>query len=134
MSDSGPVHEFATAIQNDDNERAMATLSPDIRISEPEGLLYGGEYVGIDACLRLFGVIFENYRPEILSFRTVDAGDVTILLANARWTSTRTERSTDMKFCEIYTTEDGLITSIEVFPKDSRKLHELALDAVQLTR
>jgi hypothetical protein len=121
MSDSGPVHDFVTAIQNGDNERAMARLSPDIRISEPEGLLYGGEYVGIDACLRLFGMIFENYRPEILSFRTVDAGDVTILLANARWTSTHTERSTDMKFCEIYATEDGLITSIEFFPRTAER-------------
>jgi uncharacterized protein len=128
LSDTAVVQSFLGSYQRKDPGAAIALIDPDISVSEPDGLIYGGEHHGRDAFIAdVLQSIAEHYEVDIKQFRTVDATDVTIAIIDARWTSTATGRSLDTRFCEIYTTRNGLITSIEVIPKDSRALYELTL-------
>lgn len=129
MSDTAPVEAFFRHIQQGDAGAAIALLHEDVAVSEPAGLEHGGEHRGKAAFVAVMGTITRNYRVELKDFRTIDGGDVTVAIIDGQWTSTATGRSLDIRFCELYTTADGLITGVEVFPKDTRSLHELTLDA-----
>ena len=70
MSDDAPVKQFLEAIRGGDPKSALAVIDPHIHVSEPAGLIYGGEYDGYDAFLGIIKAIYEHYRTEIHEVRT----------------------------------------------------------------
>jgi ketosteroid isomerase-like protein len=52
-----------------------------------------------------------------------------VALIDTTWTSVATGARLVTQFCELYTVEDGKITALSVFPKDTRALYELTVAA-----
>ena len=129
MSDTSVVRSFFDAFRAGDLETLVALLHDDVTVSEPAGLPIGGEYQGKRAFLQLLEIIHESYVIELQSTRLFDVGEFTLALINETWTSKATGASLRTRVCELYTVADGMITKIDVFPKDTRTLYELTVSA-----
>jgi ketosteroid isomerase-like protein len=127
MSDVAIVERFVKALGAGDAEVGLPLLDPHVQVSEPAGLPAGGEYDGLEAFLGFFAQVAVTYDVKIHDVRVVDGGDIAVALIDLTWTSLATGKSLDTEFVEVYTTSEDKITSISVFPKDTRALYELTL-------
>jgi ketosteroid isomerase-like protein len=100
MANVAVVQAFITAFGSGDAETALDQLHDDVQVSEPAGLPIG------------------------------DAGDMAVAHLNLTWTAHSTGASLDTQFCELYTVDGDKITSINVFPKDTKALYDLTAAAV----
>jgi ketosteroid isomerase-like protein len=127
MSNTAIVEKFIKALGAGDAEAGLPLLAPNVQVSEPAGLPAGGEYDGVEAFLGFFAKVAADYDVDIHHVRVIDGDDIAIALIELTWTSHATGRKLDTKFVEVYTTSDDKITSISVYPKDTRALYELTL-------
>jgi ketosteroid isomerase-like protein len=127
MDGTAVVEEFLRLMGHGQASCALGLVSDDVTVSEPEGLPHGGEYRGKKAFVEVLRALAANYRLDVADVRVINGGSVIVAMADVQWTSVSTGRSLDTRLCELYTVADGLITSIEVFPKDTRMLHQLTI-------
>jgi ketosteroid isomerase-like protein len=125
MSDSTVVQAFLDGFRAGDIETALSVLHDDLHVSEPAGLPTGGEYRGKAAFVGFLQHVASLYEVELRGAKLIDGGDVTVAVIDATWTGRETGRQLVTQFVELYTVVDGLVTAINVFPKDTRALYEL---------
>jgi uncharacterized protein len=109
-----------------DAEAALEFIHPDVVAHEPESLPYGGEYRGKDAFLDMMTKIVETAEVEATLLDMHDAGDTVVAVFLAKYTSRASGNSIEMPVSEIYGFTDGLISSVNIFYKDSKAF----LDAI----
>jgi ketosteroid isomerase-like protein len=126
MSNIAIVEQFVKALGAGDAEAGLSLLDPQVQVSEPAGLPIGGEYDGLEAFIGFFAQVATTYDVKIHDVRVIDGGDIAIALIDLTFTSLATSLKLNTQFVEIYTTDKDKITSISVFPKDTRALYELA--------
>lgn len=129
MSDTTVVATFFDRLGAGDVPGALSLMHDDVRLLEPAGLPTGGEYVGKDGFLSFAEKTRSVYRPTVHARKLSDAGDVTLVEFDVTFTSCVSDTHVDTRVVELYTVVDGLITRIDVYPKDTRAMYELALPA-----
>ena len=105
-------------------------LHDDVQVSEPAGLPIGGEYSGKAAFVGFLGKVAATYDVKIHRAKVMDAGELAVAHLDLTWTAHSTGASLDTQFCELYTVDGDKITSINVFPKDTKALYELTAAGV----
>ena len=127
MANVAVVDAFIAALGAGDAEGALARLHDDVRVSEPAGLPMGGEYATKAGFVDFLGKVAAIYDVKVHRATVRDAGDVAVAHIDLTWTAHATGASVDTQFCELYTVDGDKIAAIDVFPKDTRVLHELTL-------
>lgn len=102
-------------------EGALEFIHPDVVADEPASLSYGGQWVGKDGFRALMQKIGETVAVEATPLGLHDAGDTVVAVFQAKFTSHATGASVEMPVCEVYGFTDGLISSANVFYKDSKE-------------
>lgn len=130
MSNVAVVETFINALISVDTETALGHLDNDVHVSVPAGLPMGGEYIGKAAFFVFFGKVASTYEIEIDRRRVLDTGKVVLAVIDSNWTARRTAASLRTQVCEFFTVADAKITAINMFPKDTRALYEITVDAL----
>ena len=123
------VRGLIDAVSAGDVQGMLSRLAPDVEVIEPPSLPYGGVHQGIEAFVSgVIEVMLAKAEMGATNHRFISAGDTVAvsMLASAR--SRRTGKVLQMPFVELYTVTDGLISRIDVYPQDTRRLAEF-LDA-----
>lgn len=114
------VGRFIDAVSTMDAEAIAAVLHPDIVVTEPDSLPFGGVYEGAE-------VFFKTLLPQIAGAfslgveepQILDGGDtIAACWMTAVYTSHRTGSVIRMPYVEVYEVLDGLIAKADVFPQD----------------
>lgn len=109
-----------------DPASALALLHPDLEVIEPESLPYGGVHRGRDAfAQQVLGTAAALMDIRILDHSTVAAGDRVLLRLEFEFTSRASGRTLRLASVELHEVHDGLITRIEVFYQDTKRLLDL---------
>ena len=111
-------------------EAALEFVHADIVAHEPPSLPYGGEWRGKDGFLGLMQKIHESVKVEATpgGLHEADATDTIVAVYRATFTSHATGAAITMDVSEVYGFTDGLISSANIFYKDSKAfLDELGL-------
>lgn len=98
---------------------ALEFIHPDIVAHEPPGLPYGGEWTGKDGFRALMEKIGQTVAVEATPLGLHEAGDTLVAIMRATFTSRATGASVEMPVCEVYGLTDGLISSADVYYKDT---------------
>ena len=125
MANVAVVQAFITAFGSGDAETALDQLHDDVQVFEPASLPIGGEYVGRAAFVGFLGKVAATYDVKIHRAEVRDAGDMAVAHLDLTWTAHSTGAGLDTQFCELYTVDGDKITSINVFPKDTKALYDL---------
>jgi ketosteroid isomerase-like protein len=124
------VEELFEAMKVLDAERVMAVMHPDLVTLEPSSLPYGGVHHGSEAFREnVLGAMLALADVEIHDMRAYDAGEVIVGKADLTFTSRATGRSLRTPLVEIYEVTDGLISRIDVYPKDTVPYLAVVTDA-----
>jgi ketosteroid isomerase-like protein len=118
---------FFAAVLGGDVATLRELVSPDCVVHEPADLPYGGEYVGVDGLLTMFGSVNRDLEFAIdgtPEFLPVDDGRV-VLRANAVFTARTSGRTAAFPIAEIYTLSAGQIVDIDVFYKEPGAIRAL---------
>jgi uncharacterized protein len=99
-------------------DEALELVHPDMVLHEAESLPYGGEYHGPDGFRKLFDVVYGLFEVTA-TVETHDAGTFCCAIAHCTFTSRQTGRSTDLPIVENYYVENGLITRVDIYYKDT---------------
>ena len=120
---AGTVAEkFLSAVQDLDVQAALACLHPEVQLLEPESLPYGGAYTGVEGFMTVFTKLTETASISLLKFEVFDGGTVAIGRIQLLLRSHATGAELESPFVELYTVQDGLITQIDVYPKDTKRV------------
>jgi ketosteroid isomerase-like protein len=111
---------FVENVLGGDVGAALEFIHPDVVAYQAESLPYGGEYRGKEAFLGMMTKIGETAEFEITSLSMHDAGDTIISVYLTKFTSRTSGNSIEMPICEVYGFADGLISSMNIFYKDSK--------------
>jgi ketosteroid isomerase-like protein len=130
MANVAVVETFITALGLGDAEAALGQLHDDVQVSEPASLPIGGEYAGKAAFVGFLGKVAATYDVKIHRAEVMDAGDMALAHLHLTWTAHSTGASLDTQFCELYAIDGDKITSINVFPKDTKALYDLTAAGV----
>jgi ketosteroid isomerase-like protein len=105
-----------------DLDGANALFSPDLVIVQPASLPHGGEHHGPDAMGTMGATFAEHWEREIGPADLRDWGDGAVQVTTQTWTSKATGKAATVDVVELFTVDDGLITSIRVFQQDTQAL------------
>ena len=111
---------FVEKFLGEDLEGALAFIHPEVVAHEPESLPYGGEYRGKDGFLELMTKIWGTVSVEATPLGMHDAGDTIVAVYQGKFTSRDSGKSVEMPVSEVYGFTDGLISSANIFYKDSK--------------
>jgi ketosteroid isomerase-like protein len=118
---------FLTAVLGGDSATLKELVSPECVVHEPADLPYGGDYVGVDGLLEMFGAVTRDLdfsvtgRPELLP-----VGDGRVLVRMiASFVHRTSARTASFPIAEIYTVRDGQIVDIDVFYKEPGAIRAL---------
>ena len=118
--ESSVIGRFFTAVLSGDVATVKELVHPDCVTHEPADLPYGGEYVGPDGLLAMFGQIMQSFSFTVdgePSVMPVGGGRVVVRM-DATFTGTASGRTASFPIAEIYTVTDGQIVDIDVFYKE----------------
>ena len=118
---------FVESFLGGDAETALEFIHADVVAHEPPSLPYGGEYRGKDAFLDLMTKIGKIVEVEATLQGVHESGDTILALYLATFTSRASGASIEMPMAEVYGFTDGLISSANIFYKDSKAF----VDAIQ---
>jgi ketosteroid isomerase-like protein len=121
------VEAFFEQLRAGDLPGVLKYCHPEVELIEPAGLPYGTTYHGHDGLGQLVAAVAELYEFEIHSVEAHDWGDKTVGYLEATFVSRTTGKRLDTHVVEIYTFTDGLLSSVEIFPQDTRAIYELTL-------
>lgn len=116
----GVIGRFFTAVLSGDVATVKELVHPDCVTHEPADLPYGGEYVGPDGLLAMFGQIMQSFSFSVdgePSLMPVGDGRVVVRM-DATFTALKSGRTASFPVAEIYTVIDGQIVDIDVFYKE----------------
>lgn len=124
------LQEFFDLVSSGDMASAIKYMHPDCVTSEAAGLPYAGDYIGGQGFIALFGAIARDFDMKVNSSAIVDTvGDAVLAQMSATLQAKRTGRSLETRIMELYSFDDGLLTSIDVFYKDTKAVADLLADA-----
>lgn len=108
-------------------QRDWATVeslcSPDLVISEPASLPFGGEYRGRDALLRLFTVVMAYWNdPQVTVDAIVGDDDRAAVFLTFTMTSKHTSRTFTQTVVESARSKDGLVTEMRIHYFDTAEV------------
>jgi len=113
------IGRFFAAVLGGDAATLKELVSPECVVHEPADLPYGGEYVGVDGLLTMFGAVTRDLefsvegQPE---FMPVGGGRVVVRM-QATFVARASGRTAAFPVTEIYTVTDGQIVDIDVYYK-----------------
>ena len=121
-AEAAVVDKFLGAVTVLDVETALSCLHPDVRVEEAASLPYGGTHIGVPGFMTIFTKLTEVAAPSFESYEVFDAGNR--VLGQIQLGLTRHVDSAELRMTviEIYTVADGLITSADVYYKDTKAL------------
>jgi ketosteroid isomerase-like protein len=94
---------------------ALAAFADDIRWVEPDGLIYGGTYVGPQAVLEgvfmRLGEVGDHF--SVVPERFVADGDTVIALGHLAWKHKSTGASASVETAHVWTLRDGKAASFQ---------------------
>jgi ketosteroid isomerase-like protein len=105
-----------------DLDAAVALLADDFVVDEPASLPFGGVRTGPDGFRAVIGDLTKGYRLRLSNQKVRDAGDVVVVTLDIDLTSRATGRSVSMPLVDLYAVEDGRITRLDVFYKDTHEV------------
>jgi ketosteroid isomerase-like protein len=112
------VGRFFEAVLGGDVATLKELVSPDAVVHEPTDLPYGGDYVGVDGLLTMFGAISRDLDFAVNTVSMMDAGEgLVVVRMDAKFTAKASGRVTEFPIAEIYTLSGGQIVDIDVFYK-----------------
>lgn len=123
------VEDLFTNLRAGNLEACLRSFHPDSEIYEPERLPYAGRYRGPEGFAQLAGKVAELFEFEIHNVGAHAIGDRVVGILDATFVSHTTGKRLDTKVIEIYQFTDGLISFADIFPKDTRAIYELTVDA-----
>jgi ketosteroid isomerase-like protein len=114
------LEALIAAMRGGDLDGAAALIHRDVVVSEPASLPYGGVHRGRNAFVEdVLGGIMKRASLEIAEATVRDAGDVVVVQMVLKLTAHATGRTATVPIIELYTVRDGLVTNIDVYPKDT---------------
>ena len=123
------LQEFFEHISRGEMDNAITYMHSGCVTAEAPGLPYGGDYIGGDGFISLFAAIAKDFDLTVNSWTVTDtAGDGVLAEMTATLRAKRSGRSLDTRVMELYTFADGLLTSIDVFYKDTKAIADLLAD------
>lgn len=127
------VGRFTRALAAGDLESALQLVHDDLVFSEPESLVFGGEWIGRQGVRDLMAAISRSYRIRIGPPDVVAAGDQVLARVHGTVSSRATRREAVLDALDLYHVEDGRIRRVEVFYKDSAAVVALCHDETTTT-
>ena len=113
------------AVEARDLEALLDCYDTDVEIVEAASLPYGGTYTGRDAFLGdLLQQMLAAFELGLEDARTIDGGDAVVGQMTCVFTSRKTGKALRMPYVEVYGFEDGLIRTVDVYPKDTSAMVE----------
>jgi uncharacterized protein len=120
------VERFERAFVRGDMDEVLALLHEDIVVHEAPSLPYAGDHRGHDGFLKLaatFNGVWEMTSPLDLTF--LDAGETTVVvLVRYDVIARATGKAMTLDHVEIYTVQDGKITDLDVYYRDTAAMLE----------
>ncbi|MHB8693664.1 MAG: nuclear transport factor 2 family protein [Solirubrobacteraceae bacterium] len=119
------VRKLLEALETLDVESLRAVLHPDVEVTEPASLPYGGTYSGRDAFFNeLFPALVTKFDIAMEDPEVFEAAGSAATRMKVVYTSKRTGRALRMPYVEVYGIQDDLIRWIDVYPQDAARLTE----------
>ena len=99
-------------IKSQEFDKVVGLIDPQVKISEPSFLPYGGEYEGLEA--------FSNLLPKILQYIDIFSVEVDSIIADGEnviglLRAPSASGGTELQFAEHFIVRDGKIISIKLF-------------------
>lgn len=124
------VKDFYEALGDQDRDRILHRLDPDVEWIQNEGFPGGGRYAGAETVLKevfaAFAAEWKTWQAEV--GRWLDAGESIVALGAYRGTHRRTGRSMTAAFAHVYWLRDNRIVRFEQYA-DTAKVVVACLDA-----
>lgn len=124
-SGADTVSSFIECIRSGDATGAFSLLAPSVVVNEPPGLPWSGEFRGLGEVQGLLRKVFEAAELTIEDYEVTDCGPLVLLRLTATFTTRTTGASTRAQVVELYETEDGRITSADVYYKNLNAIADL---------
>lgn len=123
------LQEFFDLVSAGDMANAVKYMHPECVTSEAAGLPYAGDYIGGQGFIALFAAIAKDFDMTVNSSTIVDTdGEAVLAKMSATLQAKKTGRTLDTRIMELYNFDDGLLTSIDVFYKDTKAVADLLTD------
>lgn len=123
------VRKLIDAVSAGDIDGMLSLLAPDLEVVEPASLPYGGVHRGVeDFCKNVLEVMLSKAEMGATNHRLFSSGDTVVVSMLSSVTSRRTGNVLQMPYLELYTVKEGLVTRIDAYPQDTKKLVDF-LDA-----
>jgi hypothetical protein len=113
------VARFAQGYLDGDIAAVLGSIAPRCLIHQATSLPWGGEWTGPEGFVAMVTRMVTNLDLELVSIDIMDAGPVVVVQLVARWTARATRETAVMTTVEHYTVEDGLISDVDVYYKDT---------------
>lgn len=126
-ADVGTVGRFFEAVLGGDVATLKELVSPECVVHEPADLPYGGEYVGVEGLLEMFGAITQDLAFEVTgtpALMSVGDGRVVVRM-DAKFVARASGRTAEFPIAEIYTLSGGQIVDVDVFYKEPGAIRAL---------
>jgi ketosteroid isomerase-like protein len=125
QADVDITQQFLKAFSSGDIEGVFALVHPEMVVDEGAGLPYEGSYVGPEGLQDLVGKIMTRAEMVVDSFDVSDGGDCAIARLLLTFTARGSGRVVKMPSVELYETEDGKVSKIDVFYKSTHTMADL---------
>ena len=125
QADVDVTEQFLKAFAAGDIEGVFALVHPEIVVLEGEGLPYAGEYAGIGGLQELLGKIMTPFEMTLDGFAVSDGGDCAVARIQMTFTNRTSGRKVEMPGVELYNTNDGKVSRIDVFYKSTSAIADL---------
>jgi hypothetical protein len=128
QADVDITQQFLKAFQAGDVETVFGMIHPECVIDEGHGLPYAGTFVGVAGLQELVGKIMTPMEMVVDSFSVSDAGDCAVARIDLTFTSRSSGRSLSMPTIELYETNDGKVSKVDIYYKSTQAIAELAAE------
>jgi uncharacterized protein len=119
------LEKFYRSFGEGNPEAAYACLHPDVIIDEAASLPYGGSFRGVEGIRTLLATIEPLLKENILRHELIDDGVRVAARMTFTFTSKKSGDLITMPVVEIYEFTDGLLSSIDIFYKDTKAMCDL---------
>ena len=121
------VGRFFEAVLSGDVATLKELVSPECVVHEPADLPYGGDHVGVDGLLAMFGAINRDLEFSMAGEPLLlEAGEGRVVVRiPGRFVSRASGRTAEFPIAEIYTLVEGQIVDVDVFYKEPAAIRSL---------
>jgi uncharacterized protein len=126
------VEKLYRSVQIGDVEGVFSCLHPEVQVHEASSLPYGGTFRGLAGVKVLLATISPIFEETVLDVDLIDDGSRVVARLKMKFKSHLTHRSVTMPVVEFFEFTDGLLSFIDIFPKDTKAICELGLAEVPI--